>query len=391
MDRRPSPGNTNLESFSNDSVASEDEERILNAEAALLEAGEHRTARPSGFPFLASPRQRASPCGIARIVVSPMVVMVLGLTSLTWLPFLYVHLDGTLLNALHICVLQTLVVLMLVSYAQVVWTDPGTVPEEWAERARVALELHAQHAAPGSAAPMPVCRKSKLPKPPRAHFCSLTRRLVLNMDHFCPWVVNTVGFFNRKYFILFVAYTSASCFYALFASIPALLRVYVRHVATMAMRSNRLRGGAHGVLVAHAEAVVSDASPEGRFVRYAEIALALGAFIDLIFGTMLLFFAAVHIKMAASNETSIESGPRARRFSLGWRRNLESVFGRARGDGLRGRWRWFIPLHFDGPVGDGVHWPTAEGGVLGSLDFGGGDEGWGKSRRRGGGRRELSV
>ena len=60
MDRRPSPGNTNLESFSNDSVASEDEERILNAEAALLEAGEHRTARPSGFPFLASPRQRAS-------------------------------------------------------------------------------------------------------------------------------------------------------------------------------------------------------------------------------------------------------------------------------------------------------------------------------------------
>jgi len=25
-------------------------------------------------------------------------------------------------------------------------------------------------------------------KPPRSHFDSITQRLVLNMDHFCPWV-----------------------------------------------------------------------------------------------------------------------------------------------------------------------------------------------------------
>jgi len=30
-------------------------------------------------------------------------------------------------------------------------------------------------------------------KPPRSHFDSVTQRLVLNMDHFCPWVVNCVG------------------------------------------------------------------------------------------------------------------------------------------------------------------------------------------------------
>ena len=42
------------------------------------------------------------------------------------------------------------------------------------------------------------CTRSARYRPLRSHFCSITRRVVLNMDHFCPWVVNTVGFYNRK-------------------------------------------------------------------------------------------------------------------------------------------------------------------------------------------------
>ncbi len=33
--------------------------------------------------------------------------------------------------------------------------------------------------------------RTKLPKPPRAHFDSVTKALVLNMDHYCPWMFNT--------------------------------------------------------------------------------------------------------------------------------------------------------------------------------------------------------
>ena len=58
------------------------------------------------------------------------------------------------------------------------------------------------------------CHKSGQWKPPRSHFDSVTKRLTLNMDHFCPWVLNTVGFYNRKFFLLFIIYTDASLCYA---------------------------------------------------------------------------------------------------------------------------------------------------------------------------------
>merc|ERR1719247_598716 len=51
-----------------------------------------------------------------------------------------------------------------------------------------------------------MCKRSKMYRPLRSHFCSITQRPVLNMDHFCPWVVNTVGFYNRKFFLLFLFY-----------------------------------------------------------------------------------------------------------------------------------------------------------------------------------------
>merc|ERR1712010_312943 len=43
-------------------------------------------------------------------------------------------------------------------------------------------------------------------KPDRAHYCRVMQRCVLKMDHFCPWLNNCIGFYNHKFFVLFVAY-----------------------------------------------------------------------------------------------------------------------------------------------------------------------------------------
>lgn len=66
------------------------------------------------------------------------------------------------------------------------------------------------------------------------------------------------------------------------------------------------------------------------------------------------------------------------RYDLGWRNNVESVFG-------RNPWLWLVPVFGAGPVGDGVTWPEGRckedrieeggaGGGLGPHESGSGEE-----------------
>ena len=93
-----------------------------------------------------------------------------------------------------ICVFHVLVALLLASYCACVFTDPGTVPEYWNEMIATG---------PSATAEAPLLHALQRTGRSDSHFCSVTRRVVLNMDHFCPWVINTVGFYNRKFFVLF--------------------------------------------------------------------------------------------------------------------------------------------------------------------------------------------
>ena len=90
--------------------------------------------------------------------------------------------------------------LLIAAYFQAVSVDPGAVPYEWSEYiSRLPPRERKLHV---------LCPQTGSYKPPRAHYCSATRRLVLNMDHFCPWICNTVGFYNRKFFVQFLVYSA---------------------------------------------------------------------------------------------------------------------------------------------------------------------------------------
>ncbi|KAI9311372.1 DHHC palmitoyltransferase-domain-containing protein [Dichotomocladium elegans] len=64
--------------------------------------------------------------------------------------------------------------------------------------------------------PPKICKKCHLPKPERAHHCSVCNKCIMRFDHHCPWIHNCVGHFNHRYFVLFMTYLSVSAGYFVF-------------------------------------------------------------------------------------------------------------------------------------------------------------------------------
>jgi len=98
----------------------------------------------------------------------------------------------------------TLMLLAVISHNMCRFTNPGTVPLTL--KAPEPLDRQLKHDY--------VCRRSGVIKPPTAHWCSEAQRVVVRMDHYCPWVNNVVGMFTQKYFLLFLLYTFLCCLFS---------------------------------------------------------------------------------------------------------------------------------------------------------------------------------
>mmetsp|Transcript_32319 Transcript_32319/g.101809 ORF Transcript_32319/g.101809 Transcript_32319/m.101809 type:complete len:277 (-) Transcript_32319:547-1377(-) len=240
-----------------------------------------------------------APCSAYRACVSPMFLVVWGIVAVNYLPYVVWYPLRTASWSCCIVVFHALVGLLLASYLMTVFTDPGTVPPEWHRAVAADRRLAADHR---------YCTKSGLYRPLRSHYCSVTRRVVLNLDHFCPWVVNAVGFYNRKFFVLFLLYTLLSCSWVLLTLLPSLLDV-----------GALLAGDAPSPLPSplHSTAAVRHRAVAGRSPhpisgfgwgpnRYMVVAMAL--MVDATLVLMLLCFFTFHAHMVLRNETTIEVG-----------------------------------------------------------------------------------
>jgi len=136
---------------------------------------------------------------------------------------------GPDLNALclmHIAAFCGSIGMLIYCYYKACTTDPGRPPKSWQPdvtqlRSLVGEpDVHSDYdgSAPGH------CKRCDAPKPPRTHHCSVCNRCVLRMDHHCPWINNCVGYYNYKYFFLFLIYT-------VFASLHVLLLLFARTFA----------------------------------------------------------------------------------------------------------------------------------------------------------------
>jgi len=108
--------------------------------------------------------------------------------------------------------------LMLLCYWLAVMTPPGFVPDtpEWryqlgndgAEIAPLMQEKKRNNE-------LRHCKWCGKFKPDRTHHCRVYGTCILKMDHHCPWIFNTVGFANHKYFFLVLFYAVVNLWFIL--------------------------------------------------------------------------------------------------------------------------------------------------------------------------------
>jgi len=112
---------------------------------------------------------------------------------------------------------------LLVSYLRCCLTNPGFVKEGWQTEGIAPAWIE------NGARMSTTCRTCGFDRPLRAHHCRKCNQCVLRMDHHCPWINNCVGFYNHRFFILFIFYLPVCAFLAI-ASI--LVRVSIENVAS---------------------------------------------------------------------------------------------------------------------------------------------------------------
>ena len=158
------------------------------------------------------------------------------------------------LGITYLCISATLVILQMYSLIKASVVNPGKIPEGWndteEQKAYKAYDMYkGNDTSQGlyrykainiqylikemehdegfkielKSRGFRLCKFCMQFKPPRTHHCRQCGKCVLKMDHHCNWLINCIGFFNYKYFIvglfyaclltLFITITYSQCFY----------------------------------------------------------------------------------------------------------------------------------------------------------------------------------
>jgi len=173
------------------------------------------------------------------------------------------------------------------------------------------------------------CGKSHQPKPPRAHYDHVTKKLVLNMDHYCPWMFNCVGFLNYRYFYNFLVFVVTSMVYGIALSIKPFMSLY----SMMYFKQIKMSRQEGFATVQHLYNYVP--IPEERtavtFTLLLCASVGLGASTLLIFHTYLLLTAQTTIEFQGNLFSKRRARLQKKKFrnpyDLGWKRNFQQIYG----------------------------------------------------------------
>ena len=238
---------------------------------------------------------------------------------------------------------QVVLAFQVAAYTCTMITPPGSVPPNW----------HLDAALRGAGRVYFVIdSRTGQRLPLRSRYLFRHGAAVLGFDHVCHIFGRPIGLRNRKAFVLFLCYSSLLTGIALGLVTHALVTVAVSAVRTPPTPAGLfdfLRWAPRARLefvravfsltyaaIAHEE-VVSFVS--NLVVAVADVAAVVG----------LTAFSLYHVQLVLQNRTSMSTEDESR-FDVGAAANWRQVFGERRA-------LWLLPIAWDGPTVDGIHWP----------------------------------
>lgn len=199
----------------------------------------------------------------------------------------------------------------------------------------------------------------RLPKPPRSHFDHVTGSLVLNMDHYCPWMFNVIGYFNYRYFCNFLLYAFIGMAYGATMTIELYRKIDSEDYFAQIKQSRHLYKESHGESAvnkvkdfryAHVKHLIP-----GTPVPNETAAISFSFMICTAIGLSVAILLGFHIYLILTAQTTIEyHGNRLKKarcqeldqvfknpYDLGFKRNIEQIWGE-----WNGGWFLFFFLAF---------------------------------------------
>ncbi|KAL7536382.1 hypothetical protein ACHAXR_007129 [Thalassiosira sp. AJA248-18] len=175
------------------------------------------------------------------------------------------------------------------------------------------------------------CRYSSHPKPPRSHYDHVIKANVLNMDHYCPWMFNCIGYFNYRYFFNFLWFVATALLYGTAICFPAFMKLGSHDYRSQVRASGGFQKPLKSIVVRHIRANPFIPTPDER------TPVALGFMLCLCLGAAVMCLGGFHLYLVLSAQTTIEfhgnfskrrKGGWTNPYSAGgWKRNWEMIYG----------------------------------------------------------------
>lgn len=122
------------------------------------------------------------------------------------------YIPGMFISAYHKYIGSGFMILGYISFLLACWTNPGIIKKSNLKSALNKFEYDGVMFKKNNE-----CSTCRIPKPARSKHCSLCNVCVQKFDHHCIWLNRCVGYYNYRFFLLFLLTHSIVCAYAFIA------------------------------------------------------------------------------------------------------------------------------------------------------------------------------